>query len=147
MIATHYGLSSRITAIRPADCLIGMFSTDFNDSRYDQPMQIAAHPYCVVLCTCPTTALADQIAQTLVAEQHAACVNILPGIQSVYRWQGKIARDNEVLLLIKTDEGHLAQVERCIRALHSYEVPEMIVLPISHGHAPYLNWITESVTP
>ena len=110
-------------------------------------MQPSVSKPSLVMTTCPDHALAEKIAHSLVENHHAACVNILPPIQSIYRWQGKVISEAEVLLLIKTDEGHLPQVERCIRALHSYEVPEMIALPITHGHAPYLNWITESITP
>jgi periplasmic divalent cation tolerance protein len=110
-------------------------------------MNPVPRPYHIVLCTCPDNDLAGRIANALVENHHAACVNVLPGIRSTYRWQGKVATDNEVLLMIKTDAGHLAGVEQCIRTLHSYEVPEMIALPISHGHTPYLNWITESLKP
>lgn len=110
-------------------------------------MNPASRPYHIVICTCPDADLATRIARALVEDRHAACVNVLPGIQSIYRWQGKVATDNEVLLMIKTEAEHLAGVEQCIRTLHRYEVPEMIALPISHGHTPYLNWITESLTP
>ncbi|MBI3561239.1 MAG: divalent-cation tolerance protein CutA [Gammaproteobacteria bacterium] len=102
--------------------------------------------YCVVLTTCPDTALAERIAHALVEARHAACVNILPAIQSIYRWDGKLEQGREVLLLIKTEQTRLSEVERCIQTLHSYTVPEMIALPITHGHHPYLHWISESVT-
>jgi periplasmic divalent cation tolerance protein len=101
--------------------------------------------YRLILNTCPDQAQAERIATALVEGKLAACVNILPGVQSVYRWHGKVERDAEVLLLIKTELACVAAVEQCIRTLHSYEVPEIIALPISHGHLPYLNWITESI--
>jgi periplasmic divalent cation tolerance protein len=110
-------------------------------------MDTSTRPYRLVLTNCPNMPLAERIALALVEGRHAACVNIVPGIQSIYRWAGKLERDNEVLLLIKTELACLAGVEQCIRTLHTYEVPEMIALPISHGYTPYLNWITESIQP
>jgi periplasmic divalent cation tolerance protein len=110
-------------------------------------MDTSTRPYRLVLTTCPNLQLAEGIAQALVEGHHAACVNILPGVQSTYRWAGKLQHDNEVLLLIKTEVDRLAGLEQCIRTLHAYEVPEMIALPISHGYTPYLNWITESLKP
>lgn len=102
-------------------------------------------PYRLVYCTCGNSENARQIANALVTEQLAACVNILPGIQSVYRWQGKIASDQEVLLIIKTREECLTTLQDRVRALHTYELPEIVVVPIVAGLVPYLNWISESV--
>ena len=110
-------------------------------------MEKPSQDYRLVITTCPSTTLAEQIARTLLDRQCAACVNILPGVRSIYRWQGKIADDNEVILLVKTIETCLPQVQQCIRELHTYDIPEMIALPIVNGFTPYLNWITESVTP
>lgn len=110
-------------------------------------MDSCTRPYHLVLTSCPDAQLAERIASALVDGQHAACVTILPGVSSVYRWSGKLERANEVLLLVKTELACLAAVEQCIRTLHSYAVPEMIALPISHGYTPYLNWITESIKP
>ncbi|HXH03706.1 MAG TPA: divalent-cation tolerance protein CutA [Candidatus Competibacteraceae bacterium] len=99
----------------------------------------------VVLCTCPDLDSAGRMAETLVAERLAACVNILPGLTSVYRWQGAIQRDVEVLLLIKTRTDAFTALERRVRELHPYEVPELIALPILEGSTPYLDWLAASV--
>lgn len=96
-----------------------------------------------VLCTCPDAAKAREIADALVAENLAACVNIAPGLTSVYRWRGNIHADDEVLLIIKTRAGRMQAVEERIRALHPYELPEVIALPVTGGSALYLDWIQE----
>ena len=101
--------------------------------------------YIMVLCTCNSSEIASLIAETLVSEELAACVNIVNGIESVYRWKGEISRDNEILLLIKTREILYPQVETRIRAKHDYELPEIIAVPIATGEKNYLNWI-ESMT-
>ena len=71
----------------------------------------------------------------------AACVNILPGVQSVYRWQGQIEEAVEITLHIKTTQGRYQQVQHAILAVHPYALPEIIVIPVSAGHAPYLHWV------
>ncbi len=96
-----------------------------------------------VLCTCPDANTAREIADALVGESLAACVNIVPGLTSIYRWRGNIHADAEVLLLIKTRAGRMQELEGRIRALHPYEVPEVIALPVTDGSAPYLDWIQE----
>ena len=73
----------------------------------------------------------------------AACVNILPGVESVYRWQGEIERDDEILLLIKSDTAHFGALEDTISNLHPYEVPEILAVPVEAGHQPYLEWIDQ----
>ncbi len=98
---------------------------------------------CVVLCTCPSHPVAEQIATTLVSRHLAACVNILPGITSVYHWQGAIEKDQEVLLLIKTDASHYPDVESCIVELHPYELPEVIAVPVQQGSEQYLTWLRQ----
>lgn len=108
-------------------------------------MSMNSSPYRLVYCTCGSEDNARKIARALVAEQLAACVNILPGIQSVYRWQGKIESDQEVLLIIKTRAECLGRLQERVRALHTYELPEIVAVPIVAGLEPYLNWITESV--
>lgn len=97
----------------------------------------------VVYCTCPDPA-AERIAETVVDERLAACVNLVPGLTSVYRWQGQIQRDAEVLLIIKTRSTVYPLLEARIRELHPYEVPEIIALPIQAGSAAYLNWIADN---
>jgi periplasmic divalent cation tolerance protein len=95
----------------------------------------------IALCTCPDTRVADRIAEALVSEGLAACVNILPGIASVYRWEGQVQRDAEVLLLIKTTRGRLPELTDRVRGLHPYELPEVIAVPVSGGLPDYLQWV------
>jgi len=95
----------------------------------------------VVLCTCPDEAAAERIASALVEERLAACVNRVPGIASTYRWQGKVDRAHECLLLIKTTSERFDALRERIVALHPYELPEVIAVDIALGHAPYLAWI------
>jgi periplasmic divalent cation tolerance protein len=103
-----------------------------------------AAAYCVVLTTCGTRDKANAIAGALVERRLAACVNMLP-IDSVYTWRDRIERASEILLLIKIKRADYAKVEEAIRALHDYETPEIIALPIKQGFAGYLDWI-EAVT-
>ena len=95
------------------------------------------------LCTCPDAASAQKLAETLVGERLAACVNRLPGVLSTYRWQGEVNTDNEELLLIKTTADRLPALERRVLELHPYEVPELIAVPVADGHAAYLDWVRE----
>ena len=100
----------------------------------------------VVLVTAPNTEEASRIADALVGARLAACVNILGGIESVYRWEGRVARDSEVLMIIKTTSERYAELEEQIKALHSYTTPEVIAIRIEHGSEVYLKWIGESVS-
>jgi len=84
---------------------------------------------------------ANQIAEMLVSARLAACVQILPEIESVYRWQGEVKREKEILLLAKSVASRFAEVESKVRALHSYETPEIIAVPITDSSAPYLEWL------
>jgi periplasmic divalent cation tolerance protein len=99
----------------------------------------------VVLVTAPHNEAASSIAETVVAEHLAACVNIISGMQSVYWWEGKLNRDNEVLLIIKTTDDHYQNLEQRIRALHSYTTPEVIALRIDRGLPAYLEWLRQAV--
>jgi periplasmic divalent cation tolerance protein len=99
----------------------------------------------VVVTTVGTEEQANQIAGELVARRHAACVNVVPGIRSIYRWRGKICRDGELLLIVKTLEEELASVEATIRELHSYELPEILSFDVSYGEASFLDWIRSSI--
>ncbi|MBE9079265.1 divalent-cation tolerance protein CutA [Romeria aff. gracilis LEGE 07310] len=94
----------------------------------------------IVLVTAGSEAEARHIAAALVEERLAACVSLLP-IRSVYRWQGEVKQDHEWQLVIKTRLDEFAELEARIQALHSYEVPEVIALPIQQGAASYLDWI------
>lgn len=93
------------------------------------------------LCTCPDAASARRIADALVEARLAACVNVLPGITSVYRWQGKVEQADEVLLVAKTVRARLDALTRQVQALHPYELPEVVAVEISGGLPAYLDWI------
>ena len=95
----------------------------------------------VVYCTCPDEATASRIAEALVSERLAACVNRVPGIRSTYRWEGRIQDEPEVLLLIKTVADRYPALELRLKALHPYDVPEIIAVPVAAGSASYLAWI------
>lgn len=99
----------------------------------------------LVLNTCPNSETARRIGTMLVNQGLAACVNILPGITSIYEWKGKIQADAEVLLIIKTMQNRYAELQSAVTELHPYELPELIALPISDGLPPYLQWIADQV--
>ena len=100
----------------------------------------------ILLCTVPSKAEANRIVQVLIEEKLAACVNLIPNVQSVFRWQGKIENAREHLLVIKTRESHLNKVRDAICRHHSYQVPEIIGWPIQFGHRPYLDWVSSSIS-
>jgi len=100
----------------------------------------------VVFITCPTRRVARRLAEAVIRQRVAACVNLLPGIQSVFWWEGKIDRAREVLLLLKTTPARVARLTRLVRSLHPYEVPEVIALPVTAGSAPYLRWVKAAVS-
>ena len=104
-----------------------------------------ASKYHIVVTTCPTPEIATQLANDIVEQQLAACVNIIPTIKSVYKWKGKIEHDNESLLIIKTMKQQLASLEELILRLHPYETPEFISMPIESGSKAYLDWIAASL--
>ncbi len=95
----------------------------------------------VVLVTAPTPDRAAEIARALVDERLAACGNVVPGLRSIYRWEGKVQEDEEALLLLKTTRGRFEALRERVVALHPYDVPEVIALPVEAGSAPYLAWI------
>ncbi|MDE1963918.1 MAG: divalent-cation tolerance protein CutA [Xanthomonadaceae bacterium] len=99
----------------------------------------------VCLCTCPDAASARSLAEALVTESLAACVNQLPGVVSTYAWQGRLHTDAEVMLVIKTTVGRLGALRERLVALHPYEVPELVALPAVDGHPPYLDWVRAQV--
>ena len=99
----------------------------------------------VVLCAAPRDFDAEGLASRLVRDQLAACVQIGAPVTSVYQWEGTIERSDEQLLWIKTRRHLFSRVESAIKAVHPYEVPEIIALDVLQGHAPYLAWIGESV--
>jgi periplasmic divalent cation tolerance protein len=97
--------------------------------------------FCIVLSTCPNAAVANTIAQELVSGGLAACVNILPAVQSVYTWKGKVETASEHLLLVKSHERQYKAIESRIRELHPYELPEIIAVPITSAFDKYLSWL------
>ena len=99
----------------------------------------------IVFMTAANGEEATRLADMLVGAHLAACVQILPEIESVYRWQGKVERQAEVLLIAKTVRGKFDELEREVRALHSYDTPEIIAVPIVTGSTPYLEWLSKAV--
>ncbi len=108
-------------------------------------MQEANAVAIVVLITAGSREEALRLAEMLVGSRLAACVQVLPEMESIYQWQGQVRREPEVLLLVKTTVAHFAELEREVRALHSYETPEIIALPITAASAPYLEWLTATL--
>ncbi len=101
----------------------------------------------IVLVTCPSVALARRISSVVVGKRLAACVNIiLSPVESLYTWKGKLETAREYLLVMKTTAKCLAALEKEVRRLHSYDVPEFIALAISEGSAEYLSWLEECVS-
>ena len=101
----------------------------------------------IVLTNCPDTRVADRIARALVEQSLAACVNRLAPVESVYRWKGTVERAVEIPLLIKTTRERFHEVEETIRALHPYEVPEVVAWPVTAGLASYLRWVVDETQP
>lgn len=100
----------------------------------------------IVFVTTASSLEASRIAEALVSERLAACVNIVESIQSIYRWEGKVTRDNEALMIIKTTSRRYADLERRVKELHSYTTPEVIAVRIERGSESYLKWLRESTT-
>jgi periplasmic divalent cation tolerance protein len=99
----------------------------------------------VVITTVGTEEQANLIAREIVARRQAACVNILPGVRSIYRWKGKICKDGELMLVVKTLAEEFDSVSATIRELHSYELPEILSFQMNRGEANFLEWIASSV--
>jgi periplasmic divalent cation tolerance protein len=99
----------------------------------------------IVFCTCSSREEALKLANAIVTEGAAACVNIVPPIESVYRWQGKIETAQEVLLLIKTTRKEFAALRDLIVKLHSYDTPEVMAVPVTDGLAKYLTWLGATI--
>jgi periplasmic divalent cation tolerance protein len=98
----------------------------------------------VALSTVATALDAERIATVLVERGLAACVNVVPGVTSIYRWKGALQRDLELLLVIKTRADRFEALREALVSLHPYEVPELIALPVEAGHPPYLAWLDEA---
>jgi periplasmic divalent cation tolerance protein len=101
----------------------------------------------VCMSACADAAEAESLARRLLEKRLAACVNILPGARSIYRWRGAIEESPECLLLMKSRRGLFDQLRSEIERLHSYEVPEVVVLAIAEGSAAYLNWLEHELKP
>src|SRR6266436_8858389 len=105
---------------------------------------MSARQYRVVLVTCGSIAEARKIGRNVVEQKLAACANIVRGVESIYRWKGKVERAREVLVVMKTTVRRLRELEREVNRVHSYNVPEFIVLPIVAGSREYLKWVKEN---
>jgi periplasmic divalent cation tolerance protein len=101
--------------------------------------------YSITLTTCANESEAEQIASSLVEANFAACVNLLPQVRSIYKWQDKICNETEVLLVIKSSKKNQQVVEELITQLHSYEVPEIIHIAIDSGSKKYMNWLSQEI--
>jgi periplasmic divalent cation tolerance protein len=99
----------------------------------------------VVLCTCATVAEAESLARQVVEGRLAACVNIIPQVKSYFRWQGKLDSAEEFLLIIKSARERFEELRTALEGAHSYEIPEVIALPVVDGAQNYLNWIASNV--
>ena len=125
----------------------------FKGARRAEPLPYAdarmPPPMSALLCfsTCPDAATAERIAGTLVDERLAACVNVLPGLRSVYRWNDAVERAGEVLLLIKTRAGLLQGLQQRLLQLHPYELPELVAVESNLGLPAYLRWIADATRP
>lgn len=100
----------------------------------------------VLFCTTSSLEEATRIAESLVGDHLAACVNIIPSVRSIYWWNNAVSQENEVLMVIKTEVSRVPEIEQCIRKLHSYEVPELISLPIESGLPEYLKWLENTTS-
>ncbi len=99
----------------------------------------------VALTTAPSVEVAERIGGALVDERLAACANVVPGVTSIFRWQGEVQRESEVLVILKTTAAAVDALGRRLAELHPYEVPELLAFPIERGHAPYLGWVRAEV--
>lgn len=99
---------------------------------------------CVIYSTAPDADTAARIARTLVDERLAACGNLVPGVRSIYRWQGAVQDEAEVVLILKTRAEQVEALTRRLVELHPYEVPDVVALPVTSGHGPYLDWVRQN---
>ena len=105
------------------------------------------NPILVVFCTCPDETTAKNLAAGLVGQQLAACVNVLPGIRSIYRWQGAVSEDGESLMVIKTSRSAWERLENWLNRNHPYDLPELIAMPVDQGLPAYLEWVVQESEP
>ena len=109
-------------------------------------LPVTALSVLLCFCTCPDDKTAMRLADTLVGERLAACVNIVPGLRSVYRWQGAVECGNEVLLLIKTTRARLPALSARVVELHPHELPEVVAVEVAGGLSAYLDWVAEQAS-
>jgi periplasmic divalent cation tolerance protein len=95
----------------------------------------------LVITTLPNADAAAELAKNVVGERLAACANLIPALRSIYKWQGKVQDENEVLVLFKTRQEHYENLKSRILELHPYEVPEVLAIPVEQGYAAYLDWL------
>lgn len=107
---------------------------------------MAKNSLLLAFCNCPDEQIAQDLAYWLVQDRLAACVNILPAVQSIYRWQGKLETATESTLLIKTDSANLELIKTELVNRHPYELPELVTVCINNGLPPYLRWLEQSLT-
>ncbi|HME72470.1 MAG TPA: divalent-cation tolerance protein CutA [Myxococcota bacterium] len=111
------------------------------------PSEAVAAPVQVVLVTAPDAEVGARLARVVVEERLAACVNLVPGVRSIYRWAGAVQEDDEVLLVIKTREDRVAALSRRVHELHPYELPELIAVGVLGGSERYLEWLRGEAAP
>jgi periplasmic divalent cation tolerance protein len=99
----------------------------------------------VVLTTAPSTDVAEGLGATIVAERLAACATVVPGITSIYRWEGEVRHEGEVLVILKTTESCVERLRARLVDLHPYDVPEVVAMKVEAGHEPYLSWVRSEV--
>jgi periplasmic divalent cation tolerance protein len=110
-------------------------------------MRAAARDFGIIFVMAADEAESGRIAQAVVEERLAACVNVVGPVRSTYRWRGNIENASEYMLVIKAPTRHFAQLERRVRELHSYEVPEIVAVTLAAGSKPYVAWLAESTAP
>jgi periplasmic divalent cation tolerance protein len=101
----------------------------------------------IALTTCPSPEVAERLANALVAERLAACVNRLPGVTSTYIWEGRVQNEAEILLIIKTTAGRFEVLKERLAAVHPYELPELVAIPVCAGSERYIEWVRQTVVP
>ncbi|XP_054157077.1 protein CutA homolog [Oppia nitens] len=150
LLGKYYLISSAILSARqlPIGKPSSMATTGHGSAATLPPLtttMISADQFSLAYVTAPDDTVAKQIASKLVADQLAACVNIVPGITSVYRWKGNVETDSEVMMIIKTRTDRINELTELVKANHPYEVFELISVPIQNGNPDYLKWLDESI--
>lgn len=113
----------------------------------EKPSSAGSDAVVTAFCACPDQEVAAKISAAVVESGLAACVNQFNGVVSTFRWKGKLCREQEYLLMIKTIAASLGELERCIARLHPYELPEFIAVPCTAGSEPYLQWVATNSKP